>query len=86
MVHIEQAKLDVEVKSNPRRFFMHARGNRHLKQQIAALRVVDGTVVADSANIARALANYFASADIKYECITLTPEVVSLRVFRIRYC
>ncbi len=50
-----------EVKSNPRRFFAHVWRNRRLKQRIMALRADDGAVLTDSPNMARMLANYYAS-------------------------
>ncbi len=55
-----ESKLADEVKSNPRRFFAHVRGNRLLKQRVMALRADDG-VVTESPNMARILANYYAS-------------------------
>ncbi len=50
------SKLADDVKSNPRRFFAHARRNQRLKQRIMALRAV----VTDSPNMAPILANYYA--------------------------
>ncbi len=56
-----ESKLADGVKSNPRRFFAHVRRNRRLKQRIMALRADDGAVLTDSPNMARILANYYAS-------------------------
>ncbi len=56
-----KSKLADEVKSNPRRFFALVRRNRRLKQRIMALCADDGAVVTDSPNMARNLANYYAS-------------------------
>ncbi len=39
----------------------HVRRNRRLEQRILALRAGDGAVVTDSPNMARILANYYAS-------------------------
>ncbi len=56
-----ESKLADDVKSNPRRFLAHVRINRQLKQRIMALRADEGAVVTDPPNMARILANYYAS-------------------------
>ncbi len=55
-----ESKLADDVKSNPT-FFVLVRRNRRLKQQIVALRVHVGAVVMDFPNMARILANFYAS-------------------------
>ncbi len=56
-----ESKLLEDVEFNPRRFFANVRRNRRLEQRIMALRADDGAIVNDSPNMARSLANYYAS-------------------------
>ncbi len=56
-----ELKITDDVKSSPKRFFSHVRRNRRLKQLLVTLRPVDGAFVTDSPNMARILANYYAS-------------------------
>ncbi len=62
-----ESKLADEVKFNPRRFSAHVRRNRRHKQRSMALRPNDGAVVTGFSNMARILANYYASAYRKDE-------------------